>query len=247
MAAWTTGKVVGHQHWSESLHTLYVDAAIEPFEAGQFVKIGLTIDEEVIGHPYSLVNAPNETPLAFYYIKVPNGKLTPHLVKLKPEDSILVAPKAHGFLILDEIPIAKELWLMATGTGIGPFLSMLATAKPWQRYEKVILVWAVRTLSELTYQDLILRLIAEHPNQLLYIPFVSREVTDSALSGRIPQAIKDGRLEERAGRSINANDSQIMLCGNPQMLKDTTNILIERSLRKHRRFSPGHISSETYW
>lgn len=247
MAAWTTGKVVEHQHWNESLHTLYVDAAIEPFEAGQFVKIGLTIKEEIIGHPYSLVNAPNETPLAFYYITVPNGKLTPHLAELKPEDTILVAPKAHGFFILDETPIAKELWLMATGTGIGPFLSMLATIKPWQRYEKVILVWAVRTLSELTYQDLILRLIAAHPNQLLYIPFVSREVTETALSGRIPQAIKDGRLEERAGRSINANDSQIMLCGNPLMLKDTTNILIERGLRKHRRFSPGHISSETYW
>ena len=247
MAAWTTGKVVEHHHWSESLHTLYVDASIEPFEAGQFVKIGLTINEEVIGHPYSLVNPPNETPLAFYYIKVPNGKLTPHLADLKPGDSILVAPKAHGFLILDEIPIAKELWLMATGTGIGPFLSILATTKPWQRYEKVILVWAVRTLSELTYQDLILRLIAEHPNQLLYVPFVSREVTDTALSGRIPKAITDGSLEKRAGVSINADDSQIMLCGNPQMLKDTTNTLMERGLKKHRRFSPGHISSESYW
>ena len=247
MAAWTTGKVVGHQHWSESLHTLYVDAAIEPFEAGQFIKIGLTINEEVIGHPYSLVNAPNERPLAFYYTKVPNGKLTPYLADLKHADSILVAPKAHGFLILDEIPIAKELWLMATGTGIGPFLSILATTKPWQRYEKVILVWAVRTLSELTYQDLILRLIAEHPNQLLYVPFVSREVTDTALSGRIPKAITDGSLEKRAGVSINADDSQIMLCGNPQMLKDTTNTLMERGLKKHRRFSPGQISSESYW
>ncbi len=230
MAVWTTGKVVGHQHWSESLHTLYVDAAIEPFEAGQFVKIGLNINEEVIGHPYSLVNAPNETPLAFYYIKVANGKLTPHLVELKTNDSILIAPKAHGFLILDEIPITKELWLMATGTGIGPFLSMLATNKPWQRYKKIILVWAVRTLSELTYQDFILKFLSEHPLQLIYIPFVSREVAETALSGRIPQAIIDGRLEKRAGTTINAKDSQI-----------------ERGLRKHKRFSSGHISSETYW
>ncbi len=247
MALWTTGKIVGHKHWTESLHTLYVDAAIEPFEAGQFIKIGLNIDGEEIGHPYSLVNPPSQTPLGFYYIKVLNGKLTPHLVELNTNDSILIAPKAHGFLILDEIPMAKELWLMATGTGIGPFLSMLATTKPWQRYEKIFLVWAVRTLSELTYQDLILRFLAEHPHQLIYIPFVSREVIDTALSGRIPQAIVDGRLEKRARTSINADDSQIMLCGNPQMIKDTTDTLIARGLRKHKRFSPGHISSETYW
>ena len=247
MAIWNTGKVVAHKHWSDTLHTLYVDAVIEPFEAGQFVKIGLNINGEVIGHPYSLVNPPKQTPLGFYYINVPNGKLTSHLIELKTNDSVLVAPKAHGFLILDEIPIAKNIWFMATGTGIGPFLSMLATSNPWQRYEKIVLVWAARTLAELTYQDLILRFLTEHPHQFIYIPFVSREITDTALTGRIPQAIIDGRLEERAGIHINAEDSQIMLCGNPQMVKDTTNTLIERGLKKHKRFSPGHISSENYW
>lgn len=247
MAIWHTGKVVEHKHWSENLHTLYVDAEIEPFEAGQFVKIGLEINGEVIAHPYSLVNPPNQTPLSFYYINVPDGKLTSRLSELKTNDSVLVAPKAHGFLILDEIPAAKHLWLMATGTGIGPFLSMLGTAKPWQRYEKIVLVWATRTFAELTYQDLIHQLLTEHPLQFICIPFVSREITTSALTGRIPQAIIDGRLEERAGISIHTDDSQVMLCGNPQMVKDTTNTLIERGLKKHRRFSPGHISSENYW
>lgn len=247
MAIWNTGKVVEHKHWSETLHTLYVDVDIEPFEAGQFVKIGLEMSGEVIAHPYSLVNPPNQTPLSFYYINVPNGKLTTHLATLKTNDSILVAPKAHGFLILDEIPITKDLWLMATGTGIGPFLSMLATTKPWQRYEKVVLVWATRTLAELTYQDLIAQLLTEHPDQFIFVPFVSREITDVALTGRIPQAIIDGRLEKHAGITINTENSQIMLCGNPQMVKDTTNTLIERGLKKHRRFSPGHISSENYW
>lgn len=247
MAIWNTGKVVEHQHWSDTLHTLYVDANIESFEAGQFIKIGLTINDEVIAHPYSLVNPPNKTPLAFYYINVPNGQLTSHLSELKINDSVLIAPKAHGFLILDEIPLAKTLWLMATGTGVGPFLSMLATAKPWQRYEKVVLVWAARTLAELTYQDLISQLLIEHPHQFIYVPFVSRESTDSALTGRIPQAIVDGRLEERVAILISPEDSQIMLCGNPQMVKDTTNTLIARGLKKNKRFSPGHISSENYW
>ncbi len=247
MANWNTGRVVEHHHWSDYLHTLYVEAEIEPFEAGQFVKIGLEINGEVIAHPYSLVNPPMQTPLGFYYINVPNGKLTSQLSELKINDSILIAPKAHGFLILDEIPIAKNLWFMATGTGVGPFLSMLATTKPWQRYEKIILVWATRTLAELTYKDLIHQLLTEHHLQLTFIPFVSREVTDIALKGRIPKAIIDGRLEKHAGVPINAEDSQVLLCGNPQMVKDTTNTLIQRGLKKHRRFSPGHISSENYW
>ncbi len=247
MAIWNTGKVVEHKHWSDTLHTLYVDADIEPFEAGQFAKIGLNINGEVIGHPYSLVTPPTQTPLGFYYINVPNGKLTSPLSKLKTNDSVLTAPKAYGFLILDEVPLAKELWLIATGTGIGPFLSILATSKPWQRYEKIILVWAARTLAELTYQDLISQFLTEHSHQFIYIPFVSRETTGSALSGRIPQAIIDGRLEEQVGIYISPEDSQIMLCGNPQMVKDTTNTLIERGLKKHKRFSPRHISSENYW
>ncbi len=247
MAIWNSGKVIEHKHWNDALHTLYIDADIEPFEAGQFVKIGLNINDQVIGHPYSLVNPPNQALLSFYYINVPNGKLTPHLAKLQINDSILIATKAHGFLIIDEIPLAKNLWLMATGTGIGPFLSILATSKPWQRYEKIVLVWAARTLAELTYQDLISRLLTEHPHQFVYIPFVSREITDSTLIGRIPQSIVDGRLEDRVGLNISAEDSQVMLCGNPQMVKDTTNTLIDRGLKKHKRFSPGHISSENYW
>lgn len=247
MAIWKTGKVVKHKHWSDILHTLYVDADIEPFEAGQFVKIGLNINGEDIAHPYSLVNSPKQTPLSFYYIDVPNGKLTPYLAKLKINDNVLIAPKAHGFLILDEISMAKDLWLMATGTGIGPFLSMLTTSQPWQRYEKIVLVWGTRTLNELTYQNLISQLLTEHPNQFIYAPFVSRETTDVALTGRIPNAISDGRLEERAGIHINAENSQVMLCGNPQMVKDTTHTLIERGLKKHKRLSPGHITSENYW
>jgi ferredoxin/flavodoxin---NADP+ reductase len=247
LAIWHTGKVAGHKHWSDTLHTLYVEAEIEPFEAGQFIKIGLNINGQEIAHPYSLVNPPDTTPLAFYYIEVPNGQLTPHLVMLKEGDNILIAPKAHGFLILDEVPVSKHLWLIATGTGVGPFLSILSTSKPWQRYEHVILVYAVRTLAELSYQEQIQQLLVEHPNQLSFIPFVSRENIDFALTGRIPQAVADGRLEARAGININAEDSQIMLCGNPQMIKDTTNILIDRGLKKHKRFSPGQISSENYW
>ena len=247
MAAWNIGKVVGAKQWSKTLHSLYIESDIDSFEAGQFVKIALKIDGEVVERPYSLVNPPDSRPLEIYYVEVPNGPLTPHLVKLIPGDEILVASRAHGFMIIDEVPQAKHLWLMATGTGIGPFLSILTTDKPWQRYERVVLVYAVRTLSELSYQERILQIQAEHPEKFYFIPFLSRETLDFALSGRIPQAIIDGRLETHAGIKISVENSQIMLCGNPQMVKDTNNILIERGLKKHRRFEPGQITAENYW
>ncbi len=247
MAAWNPGKVVEQKQWSKTLHSLYVESEIEPYKAGQFIKIALEIDGEVTGRPYSLVNPPDRRPLEFYYIEVPDGPLTSRLARLGPGDDILVAQRAHGFMIIDEIPAARQLWMMATGTGVGPFLSMLGTGDPWQRFEKVVLVYAVRTLSELSYRERIAQIVAKHPGQLVFIPFISREASDFALPGRIPQAIVDGRLEEKAGMAISADDSHIMLCGNPQMVKDSTLALIERGLKKHRRHEPGQITSENYW
>jgi ferredoxin--NADP+ reductase len=247
MSAWNIGKVVEHKQWSKTLYSLYFESDIEPFEAGQFVKIALEINGELVGRPYSLVNPPDSRPLEIYYINVPDGLLTSHLANLKPGDIIQVAQRAHGFMILDEVPVAKHLWLMATGTGVGPFLSILMTEKPWLRYERVVLVYAVRTLSELSYQERIMQILAKHSEQFSYIPFISRETSDFALTGRIPQAIIDGRLEAQAGIKINVEDSQIMLCGNPQMVKDSSDTLIERGLKKHRRFVPGQITMENYW
>lgn len=251
MAQWNKGTVIEHKQWSETLYTLYVESPIEPYQAGQFAKIGVEIDSddgrEIIGRPYSLVNAPGTQPLEFYYIQVPGGPLTSELVKLKPGDSMFVAPRANGFMILDEVPQSRHLWLMATGTGIGPFLAMLDTDKPWQRFEQVTLVYAVRSLAELSYQQRIQQAVAKHAGQLVYVPFMSREQSDFTLHGRIPQAIIDGRLEDRAGVRFSAADSQIMLCGNPQMVEDTTAVLIERGLKKHRRRDPGQITVENYW
>ena len=252
MAAWNIGKVVKHKQWSDTLHSLYVEADIAPFKAGQFVKMALEVDGEVTGRPYSLVNPPDIQPLEIYFTEVPDGRLTSQLTQLKPGDEILVAQRAHGFLIVSELPEAKHLWLMATGTGVGPFISILATDEPWKRFEKIVLVYGVRTFSELSYQENISQIQAQYPEQFTFVPFISREnispeITATALPGRIPQAITDGTLETQTGIKISAENSQIMLCGNPQMVKDTTNVLNERGLKKHRRFEPGHISVENYW
>lgn len=247
MAQWISGQVTDQHQWTDRLHSLRVEANIAPFEAGQFTKLGLESGGEIVARPYSLVNAPNERPLDFYFIVVPEGPLSPRLAALQPGDSILVAAQANGFLTLPEIPESPHLWLISTGTGIGPFLSILKTEKPWERFERVVLVHAVRTMEELSYADTISHIVQTHPQQFSYIPFVSREPCNFALSGRIPQAISDGTLEQRAGIPFSQELSQVMLCGNPDMVEDTRNMLIARGLRKNSRREPGHISMERYW
>jgi ferredoxin--NADP+ reductase len=244
---WVEGRVVGMTAWTEQLFSLQVDADIEPFEAGQFTKLGLEVGGEVFGRPYSLVSAPDERPLDFAFSIVADGPLSPRLASLEPGDRVLVAPRPAGFLVVGELPSASHLWLLATGTGIGPFLSMLRTETPWQRFERVVLVQAARYARELIYAGTIEALVERHAGQLAYVPFVSREPSDFALGGRIQQAIADGRLEARAGLPLAAETSQVMLCGNPQMVDEVTATLLARGLRRHRRREPGHISVETYW
>lgn len=247
MSAWLKGKVVEHRHWNDKLHTLFIEADIEPYRAGQFVKIGLDVGGEIVGRPYSLVNPPARPPLEIYYIHVPQGSLTPRLIHLKPGDEILVSPRANGFMVLDEIPQVKTLWLIATGTGVGPFLAILDDEQVWQRYENVVLVYAVRTVSEMCYRERIDAVAAAHPGQFAFVPFVSREPCSFAMPGRIPQAIESGALEARAGVPLNAETSQVVLCGNPAMVDDVIATLSARGMKKHRRRDPGHITTETYW
>jgi ferredoxin--NADP+ reductase len=247
MAQWVEGRVLERIDWSARLHSLRVEAAIEPFKAGQFTKLGLQIGDEIVGRPYSIVSAPGDPVLEFYFSTVPEGPLSPKLSRLGVGDTVLVAPKPNGFLVLDEVPPSIHLWLLATGTGLGPFLSMLKTAEPWQRFQRVVLVHAARMADELTYRRAIARIAEDEPKRFGYIPMISREQADFALAGRIPAAIADGRLEARAGLALDAALAHVMLCGNPAMVEDATAALAARGLRKHKRKEPGQISMETYW
>lgn len=244
---WTQGRISGKQTWRDDLISLKVEADIEPFQPGQFTKLGLEIDGEVVARPYSLVNAPGTQPLEFLFSVVEGGPLSARLAALKEDESILVAPRANGFLVLGELPARPHLWLVASGTGVGPFVSMLRTEEPWQRFDKVVLVHAVRQSRDLTYRQFFEDLTETRGERFAFVPFVSREPADFALSGRVPQAIADGRLEARAGVAISAEESQFMLCGNPAMVEDVTAALLARGLTKHRRKEPGHISVEHYW
>ncbi|MGH8697584.1 MAG: ferredoxin--NADP reductase, partial [Burkholderiales bacterium] len=142
---------------------------------------------------------------------------------------------------------AANLWLMATGTGLAPFLSMLKTEQPWQRFRQIVLVHAVRQAAELTYRETVESFRARHPEQFRCVSFVSRESHSGSLPGRIPQAIEDERLERAAGLELSARASQVMLCGNPDMVTDVVAALKARGMKRHRRREPGHVAVEPYW
>lgn len=251
MSTWVEGRIGFVRHWTEGLFSLGVDAPEVTFEAGQFARLALPAPpgskEAMLGRPYSFVNPPQRAPHEFYVVVVPAGPLSPRLAALSAGDPLWMLPRANGFFTIDEVSPAESLWALATGTGIGPFLSMLRTDAPWGKFPRIVLVQAVRRARELTYGDAIAEISHAHPGGFTHIPVVSREDHPGALRGRIPALIDDGRLEARAGVPIGPESAQAMLCGNPQMVDDTQETLKRRGMRRHRRREPGHVHVEAYW
>ncbi len=247
MNDWVQGRVVNNVRHAGGLFVLQVDAPVEPFLAGQYTKLGLNIEDELIARPYSMVNSPTQSMLEFYFNTVPNGEFTNRLKELDDGDDILVSPVPFGTFTLDEVPDAEELWLMATGTAIGPFISILKTDTAWERFSKIVLVHGVRETSDLNYRDAIAEFSARDAEKFSMVPFVSREKTNFALTGHIPDAIENGALEQRVGLELRPDRSQVMLCGNPGMIKQTKQVLDARGLKKNLRRKPGHVTTEHYW
>ena len=246
MSEWMEGEITEKRQWNDRLFSLRFSAPIGKFKAGQFVRVALEIDGEIIARPYSLVNSPDESIQEIFFNIVPDGPLTPRLASLDKGDVVKVADKQFGFLTVDAVPDARHLWMLATGTGVGPFLSILKSGDAWQKFRNVVLVYSVRTVNELAYQEVIADLLKRHNTQLSYIPLVTRELMEGALNKRVTAAIESGELEHQAGIAISAEDSQIMMCGNSEMISDVTRLLGTRNMRKHLRREPGHITTEKY-
>ena len=247
MAAWVEGRVIERIEWTPTLFSLRVAAELAPYKAGQFTKLALAQGERRIQRAYSFVNPPSAPYHEFYLVEIPDGELTPSLGPLQEADTLLVQSQATGFLILDEVPSGRDLWLLSTGTAIGPFLSMLADGEAFDRFENLVLVHGVRRGEELSYQGLIASFAEQHGARFHYVPFVSREGWPGAMAGRIPAAIAGGRLQARVGLACSPEQSQVLIWGNPAMGEETQQTLLELGLAKNLRRAPGNISAENYW
>ncbi|WP_295543845.1 ferredoxin--NADP reductase [uncultured Thiohalocapsa sp.] len=246
MAKWLEGKIAGKRHWSQALYSLQIDAPLPAFTAGQYIKVALDVDGERVGRPYSLVNAPHEQPLEIYFNEIPEGPLTPKLSDLEVGERIWVSDKASGVFTLDNVVPRRHLWMLATGTALGVYLSMLKTGGPWERFERVILVHGARNAGELSYAETIAEIQAAHADSFTFITALTRDNSETALQGRITNLLAQGSLQAAADADITPEDSHFMLCGNSAMIKDVRAWLEARGMRRHKRHEPGHYTTEQY-
>jgi ferredoxin--NADP+ reductase len=244
---WIETKIASRKDWAPGLASLTLEAAAAPFVPGQFINLGLDRGGARIKRSYSLASSPG-APCEVYLSLVPGGELTPALFELGPGDPLWLDDRALGFFTLDHVPPAERAWLLATGTGLGPFVSMLRSPQIWQRFERIVLVHGVRYISHLGYADELQRMAAERGGQLSYVPLVTREAAPpGGLLGRLPALIQSGELEGRVGLSIAAATDHVLMCGNPAMISEVQAVLGARGLEKHRPRKPGHITIESYW
>ncbi len=216
------------------------------FRPGQFMNLGLYLPAGFVSRSYSLASAPGE-PLEVLLARVGEGALTPALFELGVGAGIVLDPKPQGFFSFDFVPPHEELWLLATGTGLGPFLSMLRSGAAFERASRVVLVHGTRGPVELAHREELEHLVTARAGSFCYVPVLSRTPEPGVLQGRLTHMLSSGDLEARAGSRIDARRSHLMLCGNPAMIDEVTAQLIARGLKRHRQRAPGHITTEKYW
>jgi ferredoxin--NADP+ reductase len=249
MAAWLDATVIKRIDWNSHLFSLRFECQDFPgFIAGQFIKVGLlSSDGQILSRPYSLVNSPDKDFLEIMAVPVTDGSLSPKLHLLNTGDTVKLMSPATGFLTLNEVPQSNRLFMLATGTGVGPFLSIIQNHEVWEKYQNIVLVYAARKAEDLAYLEDIRDIEKQHPKQFKFVPITSREDFPSGLFGRIPLLLKRMEIQAHSGLQIEPENSQVMLCGNPEMIKDALDTLSEFGLKKHLRRSPGQISMERYW
>ncbi len=245
--SWCPGTIIDRKVWTEGLFTIRVDVeGVNEFVPGQFLQIGYQNDDKHIHRPYS-VASPWGREIEFFIVRVDDGELTPWLWERGAGDPLDVSQGAAGSFTLKKTPRAEVLWLVATGTGLAPYIAMLRTDEPWQDYRKIVVVHGARVGEDLAYADEFNQMASDRPGRFSYIPTVTREDVPDVLRGRIPALLADGSLESAAGSPMNADNSAVMLCGNPAMLDDMEKLLETRQMKRHRSKSPGHIVLERYW
>ena len=247
----TVEKVLSVHRWAHNLFSFTMTRPAHfKFTAGQFARIGLMVNGELVVRAYSVVSSPFDENLEFFSIVVPDGAFTSNLQHLEVDDELYLDKTAYGYLTLAryQLPLAHDLWLLATGTGLAPFLSMLQDFETWTKYQHIHLIYSVRSTAELAYVDRIQELaesFGEGHTGFKFVPIITRD-PNATLHDRLPVLIENGELEKVVGLSLNPATSHVMLCGNPQMVEDTKDALKQRGLTMNRR-GEGNIAVENYW
>jgi ferredoxin--NADP+ reductase len=232
MAAIEPEKVLTVHHWNDTLFSFTTTRGQSlRFENGHFVMIGLPVDGRPLLRAYSICSANYEEQLEFLSIKVQDGPLTSRLQHLKPGDELLVGRKPTGTLVISDVNPGRNLYLLSSGTGMAPFMSIIRDPETYERFERVILVHSVRIVSELAYHDYLLQDLPRHEflgemvsKQFLYYPIVTREPFKNQM--RLTTAIETGKLETDLGLPrIDPKLDRAMICGSPSMLADTRAVL----------------------
>ena len=246
-----TETVMSVHHWTDMLFSFTTTRSPSfRFINGQFTMIGLQVNDRPLLRAYSMASANHEEQLEFFSIKVQNGPLTSRLQHLKVGDTILVNGKPTGTLIHHNLLPGRTLYLLGTGTGLAPFLSIIKDPETYEQYEKVVLVHGCRHIAELAYGDFIAHELPEHEflgdlvrDKLIYYPTVTREPFRN--QGRITELINSNRLFDDVGLPpLSPEHDRVMLCGSPAMLQDLVTILRERAFVEGNHSHPGHYVIE---
>ena len=242
MAAISKQSVTSVHHWNESLFSFTTtrDKGLR-FENGHFVMVGMEVDGRPLMRAYSIASANYEEELEFFSIKVPDGPLTSRLQNIKVGDELLVSSKPTGTLIADHLLPGRHLYLIGTGTGLAPFMSIIRDPAVYERFEKVILVHGVRRIIDLAYRDYITQELPQNEffgevvqEKLVYYPTVTRD--EFVNQGRVTDILIDGTLSQKIGvPAMSPEHDRFMLCGSPTMLKDMCKILDAVGFKESRQ------------
>lgn len=270
-------KVIEVTRWAPTLLSFKVTRpAGFKFTAGQFVRLGIhgkdlqyfaqnhetkLITSETQGQlvdldgyvfrAYSVASSPYDEFIEFFSVVIPDGEFTSKVNHIQVGDSLLLNTTPFGYLTLAryQLPLPNDLWLLATGTGLAPFLSILKTIEVWQQYQRIILVYSARTSQELAYQaeiGSIKSIYGDNGAAFVFLPIVTREADYAGEKARVPNLILSGKLTQLVGQKLDKERSHVMLCGNPQMVEDTKEALKSIGLTMNRR-GEGNIAVENYW
>lgn len=246
MSAFNEERVLSVHHWTDRLFTFTTtrDQSLR-FSNGHFTMIGLRVDGKPLLRAYSIVSANYEEHLEFLSIKVPDGPLTSRLQHIQVGDTIIVGRKPTGTLLIDYLLPGKRLYLVSTGTGLAPFMSIVRDPETYERFEQIILIHGVRQVDELAYHDVLVEHLPAHEllgdmvsSQLRYYPTVTREAYRN--TGRVTELMKSGKLfSDLDLPPLNPAEDRVMICGSPAMLRDLKHMLEEQGFPEGNTSTPG--------